>query len=89
MQIAIPEYFGLLNLHAVTGKKTNMYYNRYSLHHGKASECLKCGLCEKMPPAHPHPENAGGLCSSVRGLNHNHAPSGMTAIPVSRRELFA
>ncbi len=52
MQIAIPEYFGLLNLHAVTGKKTNMYYNRYSLHHGKASECLKCGLCEKKCPQH-------------------------------------
>ena len=50
--IAIPNYFGLLNLHAVTGKKTNMYYNRYSLHHGKASECLKCGLCEKKCPQH-------------------------------------
>ena len=50
--IAIPNYFGLLNLHAVTGKKTNMYYQRYSLNHGKASECLKCGLCEKNCPQH-------------------------------------
>ena len=50
--IAIPDYFGLLNLHAVTGKKTNMYYQRYSLNHGKASDCLKCGLCERNCPQH-------------------------------------
>ncbi len=50
--IAIPNYFGLLNLHAVTGNKTNMYYQRYSMNHGKASECLKCGLCERNCPQH-------------------------------------
>ena len=50
--IAIPNYFGLLNLHAVTGKKTNMYYQRYALNHGKASDCLHCGLCEKNCPQH-------------------------------------
>ncbi|MBO7514436.1 MAG: aldo/keto reductase, partial [Lachnospiraceae bacterium] len=50
--IAIPDYFGLLNLYAVTGKKTNMYYARFSLNRGKASECLKCGLCEKNCPQH-------------------------------------
>ena len=50
--IAIPDYFGLLNLHAVTGKKTNMYYTRFSLNHGKASDCLRCGLCEKNCPQH-------------------------------------
>ncbi len=50
--INIPDYFGLLNLHAVTGKKTNMYYERFSMNHGKASECLKCGLCEKNCPQH-------------------------------------
>ena len=50
--IAIPDYFGLLNLYAVTGKKTNMYYQRYSLNHGKASDCLKCGLCEQNCPQH-------------------------------------
>ena len=52
MNIAIPDYFGLLNLHAVTGKKTNMYYERFSMNHGKASECLKCGLCEGNCPQH-------------------------------------
>ena len=50
--IAIPNYFGLLNLFAVTGKKTNMYYERYSMNHGKASECMKCGRCEKNCPQH-------------------------------------
>ena len=50
--IAIPDYFGLLNLHAVTGQKTNMYYQRYAMNHGKASECLQCGLCEKNCPQH-------------------------------------
>ena len=50
--IAIPNYFGLLNLHAVTGKKTNMYYQRYSLDHGKASNCIKCGRCERNCPQH-------------------------------------
>lgn len=50
--IAVPDYFGLLNLYAVTGKKTNMYYQRFSMNHGKASECLKCGLCEKNCPQH-------------------------------------
>ncbi len=51
-QIAVPDYFGLLNLHAVTGKKSVMYYLRYAMNHGKASECLKCGLCEKNCPQH-------------------------------------
>ncbi len=50
--INIPDYFGLLNLHAVTGKTTGMYYERFSMNHGKASECLKCGLCEGICPQH-------------------------------------
>ena len=50
--IAIPDYFGLLNLHAVTGQKSKMYYLRYAMNHGKASECLQCGLCEKNCPQH-------------------------------------
>ena len=50
--VNIPDYFGLLNLHAVTGQKTNMYYQRYSMNHAKASECLKCGRCEQICPQH-------------------------------------
>ncbi|MCR4950735.1 MAG: aldo/keto reductase [Solobacterium sp.] len=52
IQVNIPNYFGLLNLYAVTGKKTNMYYQRYSMNHAKASECLKCGRCEQICPQH-------------------------------------
>ncbi len=51
-QINIPDYFGLLNLHAVTGKVSNMYYQRFSMNHGKASECLSCGRCERICPQH-------------------------------------
>lgn len=50
--INIPEYFGLYNMHAVTGNKSKMYYERFSMNHGKASECIKCGLCEKNCPQH-------------------------------------
>nr|MCR4902865.1 4Fe-4S dicluster domain-containing protein [Butyrivibrio sp.] len=52
ISINIPDYFGLLNLHAVTGNKTNMYYQRYLMNHAKASECLKCGKCENICPQH-------------------------------------
>ena len=52
IQVNIPNYFGLLNLYAVTGKKTNMYYQRYSMNHARASECLKCGRCERICPQH-------------------------------------
>lgn len=50
--INIPDYFGLLNLHAVTGKKSNMYYERFSMAHGKAKECIGCGACEHNCPQH-------------------------------------
>ncbi len=50
--INIPEYFGLYNMHAVTGNKSKMYYERFSMNHGKATDCIKCGLCEKNCPQH-------------------------------------
>ena len=50
--INIPAYFGLINLYALTGNKTQMYYQRHSMNHGKASDCLKCGLCESNCPQH-------------------------------------
>ena len=50
--INIPEYFGLYNMHAITGKTTIMYYERFSMNHGKATDCIKCGLCEKNCPQH-------------------------------------
>lgn len=48
----IPAYFGLYNMHATTGKMTNMYYERASLNHGKAVDCIKCGKCEHNCPQH-------------------------------------
>lgn len=50
--INIPAYFGLYNMYAATGKKTNMYYERYSMNHGRAVDCIKCGRCEKICPQH-------------------------------------
>lgn len=50
--INIPDYFGLLNLYAVTGKKTQMYFERFAMNHGRASDCIKCGRCEAACPQH-------------------------------------
>lgn len=52
ISVNIPGYFGLLNLYRSLNKKTNMYYERASFDHAKASECLKCGKCEKICPQH-------------------------------------
>lgn len=52
ISVNIPDYFGLLNLHAVTGNKTGMYYQRFKMNHATASECLKCGKCERICPQH-------------------------------------
>jgi predicted aldo/keto reductase-like oxidoreductase len=54
--IPIPDYFGLYN-----NKKQSMaqpfyvqdlYYTRRSEGHGKASDCVECGECEKHCPQH-------------------------------------
>lgn len=52
ISVNIPAYFGLLNMYKSLGKKTNMYYERASFEHAKASECLKCGKCENICPQH-------------------------------------
>lgn len=52
ISVNVPAYFGLLNLYKTLGKKTNMYYERAIFGHAKASECLKCGKCEKICPQH-------------------------------------
>lgn len=53
--IAIPQYFALYNNAArTTGgfSSQNVYYNNISLKHGKASDCIGCGQCEKSCPQH-------------------------------------
>lgn len=52
ISVNVPAYFGLLNLYKTLGAKTNMYYQRAIFGHAKASECLKCGKCEKICPQH-------------------------------------
>ena len=53
--IAIPQYFALFNnASRMTGSfsSQNVYYHNTSLKHGKASDCISCGQCEKACPQH-------------------------------------
>lgn len=53
--IAIPDYFGLYNNMKRlknTGYTANqkVYYANLAKTHGKATDCIRCGLCEKNCP---------------------------------------
>ena len=53
--IRIPDLFAALNAHeAFHNWNTAYYYNSVitGSGHGKASECIKCGKCEKVCPQH-------------------------------------
>ena len=57
MNIAIPKYFSLYNLDMQEAKEKGWtpqggYYERLTLNHGKASDCIRCGQCEAMCPQH-------------------------------------
>ena len=57
--IPIPTYFSLYNTEMLEDPAKGWcpqggYYQRLTLSHSKASECLKCGQCEKMCPQHLH-----------------------------------
>ena len=51
--IAIPDYFALYNDSKVFNSMgASIYYENLILTHGKASECIGCGKCEKHCPQH-------------------------------------
>lgn len=53
--IAIPQYFALFNsVSRTTGSFSSqaVYYNNIALKHGKASDCIGCGQCERACPQH-------------------------------------
>ncbi len=53
--ILIPDLFAALNAHeAFHNWNTSFYYNSVITggEHGKASDCIKCGKCEKVCPQH-------------------------------------
>lgn len=52
--ISIPDLFACLNAKKVFHNwNTDYYYNNvHTVHNGKASDCIKCGKCEKVCPQH-------------------------------------
>ena len=54
--IAIPDYFAIYNNLKRFGGAQNMvamtYYGNLTKTHGKASDCIRCGKCEKACPQH-------------------------------------
>lgn len=55
-KIAIPDYFSIYNNLKQFGARQGMvamtYYGNLIQTHGKASDCIKCGKCEKQCPQH-------------------------------------
>ena len=55
-KIAIPDYFSIYNnlksFSQTQGMVASVYYNNLTKTHGKASECIQCGKCEKHCPQH-------------------------------------
>lgn len=53
-KISIPDYFALYNKHKLSDGQSNApaQYAEHGARGGKPSECVKCGLCEKVCPQH-------------------------------------
>lgn len=53
-QISIPDLFACMNVKKVFNDcNANYYYsNVHTVHNGKASDCIKCGKCEKACSQH-------------------------------------
>jgi predicted aldo/keto reductase-like oxidoreductase len=55
MKIRIPDMFSSLNMYeAFHDWNSSFYYNDVVVgkDHGRASDCIKCGKCEKVCPQH-------------------------------------
>ena len=57
--IPIPDYFSLYNLDVIESRTSTSgwttqqnYYENYTRTYGKASDCIKCGACERHCPQH-------------------------------------
>lgn len=51
--IMIPDYFAMYNDKKQYNSMTSgIYYSNLAMLHGKASDCIECGLCEKHCPQH-------------------------------------
>ena len=63
--IMIPDYFAMYNDKKRYNTMTSgIYYSNLAMLHGKASECIECGLCEKHCPQHlPIRKHLKGICS--------------------------
>lgn len=53
-KISIPDYFALYNKHKLSDGQSNApaQFAEHGARGGKPSECVKCGLCEKVCPQH-------------------------------------
>ncbi len=65
--ILIPQYFSLYN-RAKNGEDVKGAYAEVSQGHGKASDCIICGACEKLCPQHlPIRRYLPGVAESLEG----------------------
>ena len=53
MRISIPDLFACYNSKKQFDNwNSSYYYNIHTKENGKASECIKCGMCERICPQH-------------------------------------
>ncbi len=53
MKISIPDLFSCYNAKKQFNDwNSSMYYDRHTKDNGKASDCIKCGMCERVCPQH-------------------------------------